>query len=144
MSKIIIYILCAYSGMCFLNIGMENLTIKKGLFERLEESVGLELDTHSLLHHKSIFWHHKYYKKNNTGQETIHDEDWIVGASAPLNRLCIMKLDELFYNTRVVCTTMHLDMKASSTYLHPLCQGQKKLCSRPQSQSQPQASPQLQ
>ena len=96
--------------------------------------MGLVLDIHSSLIHKSAFWHHKNDGINNTKQEMNHDEDRILGAGLPSNGLCIMKLNELFYNTRVVCTTMHLDMKASSNYLHPLSQGQKKPCSRLQMQ----------
>ena len=46
--------------------GMENFTIKKGSSERLEESVGLELDIHSLLPSKSMFWHHLNHETNNT------------------------------------------------------------------------------
>ena len=130
------------SGICFSYIGMENSTIKKACFERLEESAGLELDKSSLLIHKSTFWHHLNDEINNIRQETIHDEDRILGASPPSNGLCIMRLNKLFYNTRVVCASMHFDMKASSTYLHPLCRGRKKPCSRPQSQSQPSPQPQ--
>ena len=41
----------------------------------------------------------------------------IPGIYHPSNGLCIMKLHELFYNTMVVYTSMHVDTKASNTYL---------------------------
>ena len=74
-----LFILCALSGICFLCIGTENLTFKRGSFEGIEESAGLEsgldLDIHSLLIHKLAFWHHINDEINTTRQETTHDED---------------------------------------------------------------------
>ena len=63
---------------------MEILTIKKGSFERIKESTGLELDILSLLIHKSSFWHYAHNEINNTKQETTHNEDRILGAGSPL------------------------------------------------------------
>ena len=109
---------------------------KRGYFERIEESLGLDLGIYSLIIHKLAFWHHFNDEINNTRQETTHDEDQILGAGPPSNGICIMNLNNLFYNIVVLYTCMHSDMKGLSNYLHPLCRGWKNPCCRPQSQPQ--------
>ena len=69
--------------MCFFYIETKNSTIKKGSFERLGESAGLDLDINSLLIHKSAFWYYSNDEINNIRQETTHDEDQILGADPP-------------------------------------------------------------
>ena len=59
----------------------------------------------------------------------------------PSTRLCIMKLHKLFYNTMVVCTSMHADTKASNK-LHPLHQWRHIPCGRAQPLPQPSPQPQ--
>ena len=82
--------------------GTKNFTFMQGSYKRLEESAGLEFDIYSLLTIKSAFWHHVIHEINNTRCETMHGEDRLLGAGPPSNRLCIMKLDKLFYNKVIV------------------------------------------
>ena len=69
----------------------------------------------------------KLTKKNGKRHKTTHNEDRILGAGPPSNRLCIMKLHELFYNTFVVCLCIHADAKALSTYLIRFGDGKRYL-----------------
>ena len=66
-------------------------------------------------------------KQNDKRHETTHNEDWILGAGPPSNRLCIIKLHELFYNTFILCICIHADTKASSTYLISFIDGKRYL-----------------
>ena len=56
-------------------------------------------------------------------QWTTHDEDRILGAGPPSNRLLHYKLRELFYNTIIVCVCFDEDLKFSYTYLTRFADG---------------------
>ena len=49
---------------------------------------------------------------------TMHDEDQILGARPPSNGICVMKLNELFYNKIIVCKIFALGY-GSINYLPP-------------------------
>ena len=67
----------------------------------------------------------KLMKQSGKRHETTHNEDRILGADPPSNRLCIMKLHNLFYNTFFICLCIHADTKASSTYLIRFVDGER-------------------